>query len=112
LCESQEHSLTKVKEISELYSQPIEYPFFKKPENANANQLQYAKSAKEIVIDVGIFDPADKSHNFTQTWQVLLRYGKSNFFQEKDYIDALFHISHCDAKTTLIEFDKLNKSLR
>jgi len=83
LCESQEHSLTKVKEISELYSQPIEYPFFKKPENANANQLQYAKSAKEIVTAVGIFDPTDKSHNFTQTWQVLLRYCKSNYFKGK-----------------------------
>jgi len=32
--------------------------------------------------------------------------------KEKDYIDALFHISCGDAKTTLIEFDRLNKSLR
>ncbi len=112
LCESQELSLTKAKEISDLYLQPIEYPTFKKPYNANANQSNYTKSAKKIVTAVGILDPADKSHDFTQTWQVLLCYGKSNSFQEKDYIDALFHISRGDAKTTLIEFDRLNKTLR
>ncbi len=61
---------------------------------------------------VGTFDPSDKNHDFTQTWQVLLRYGKSNFFEEKDYIDALFHISRGDTKTILIEFDRLNKSLK
>jgi hypothetical protein len=73
LCDSQELSLTKAKEISELYSQPIKYPTFKKPDNTvNPNQLNFAKSAKEIVTAVGIFDPLDKSHDFTQTWQVLL----------------------------------------
>jgi hypothetical protein len=113
LCDSQELSLSKAKEISELYSQPIEYPTFTKPDkDLNPNQLNYAKSAKEIVTAVGTFDPSDKSHDFTQTWQVLLRYGKSNFFQEKDYIDALFHISRGDAKTILIEFDRLNKLLK
>jgi len=113
LCDSQELSLSKAKEISELYSQPIEYPTFLTPDDTvNKNQLNYAKSAKEIVTAVGIFDPSDKSHDFTQTWQVLLRYGRSNFFQEKDYIDALFHISRGDAKTILIEFDRLNKSLK
>ena len=100
LCDSQELSLSKAKEISELYSQPIEYPTFKKPDStANPNQLNYAKSAKEIVTAVGVFDPSDKSHGFTQTWQVLLRYGKSNFLTEKDYIDMLFHISRGEAKT-------------
>ncbi len=78
----------------------------------NANQLNYAKLAKEIVAAVVIFDPLDKSHDFMQTWQVLLCYGKSNYFQEKDKIDMLFHISRGDAKTILIEFDRLNKSLR
>jgi len=69
LCDSQELSLTKAKEISEFYSQPIEYPTFKKPDNTvNPNQLNYAKSAKEIVTAVGVFDPLDKSHNFKQTW--------------------------------------------
>ncbi len=106
LCDSQELSLTKAKEISELYSQPIEYPTFKKPDNTvNPNQLNYAKSAKEIVTAIGIFDPSDKSHDFMQTWQVLLCYGKLNFFTEKDYIDVLFHISRGDAKTILIELD-------
>jgi len=113
LCDSQELSLSKAKEISELYLQPIEYPTFKKPDNTiNPNQLNYAKLAKEIVTAVGIFDPSDKSHDFTQTWQVLLHYGKSNFFTKKDYIDALFHISRGDAKTILIEFDRLNKLLK
>jgi hypothetical protein len=42
----------------------------------------------------------------------LLRYGKSNFFEEKDYIDTLFHILRGDAKTILIEFNRLNKSLK
>ncbi len=64
------------------------------------------------VVAVGIFDPLDKNHDFIQTWQVLLRYRKSNFFREKDYIDALFHISRGDAKTILIEFTRLNKSLK
>jgi hypothetical protein len=113
LCDFQELSLSKAKEISELYSQPIEYPTFTKPEKAiNPSQVAYARSAKEIVTAIGVFDPADKNHDFTQTWQVLLRYGKSNFFEEKDYIDALFHISRGDAKTILIEFDRLNKSLK
>ncbi len=67
--------------------------------------LSYTRSAKEIVTAIGIFDPADKNDDFTQTWQVLLHYGKSNFFEEKDYIDALFHILRGDAKTILIEFD-------
>jgi len=75
-----------VKEISELCS----------------HQLNYAKSAKEIVTSVGIFDPSDKSHDFMQTWQVLLCYGKSNYFQEKDYIDVPFHILRRDVKTILI----------
>jgi hypothetical protein len=113
LCDFQELSLSKAKEISELYSQPIEYPTFLQPDNTvNQVQLNYARSAKEIVTAIGIFDPADKNHDFTQTWQVLLRYGKSNYFSEKDYIDALFHIWHGDAKTILIEFDRLNKSLK
>jgi hypothetical protein len=113
LCDSQELSLTKAKEISELYLQPIEYTTFTKADNTvSQNQLYYAKSAKEIVTAVGIFNPSDKSHNSTQTWQVLLHYGKSNFFTEKDYIDALFHISRRDTKTILIEFDQLNKSLK
>jgi hypothetical protein len=113
LCDSQEPSLSKAKEISEIYSQPIEYPTFRKPDaSVNQTQLSYARSAKEIVAAVGTFDPSDKNHDFTQTWQVLLRYGKSNFFEEKDYIDALFHISRGDAKTILIEFDRLSKSLR
>jgi hypothetical protein len=102
LCNSQELSLSKAKEISELYSQPIEYPTFLTPDDTvNKNQLNYAKLAKEIVTAVGIFDPSDKSHDFMQTWQVLLRYGRSNFFQEKDNIDALFHISRGDAKTRI-----------
>jgi len=113
LCDSQELSLTKAKEISELYLQPIEYTTFTKADNTvSQNQLYYAKSAKEIVTAVGIFNPSDKSHNSMQTWQVLLHYRKSNFFTEKDYIDALFHISRGDAKTILIEFDQLNKSLK
>ena len=113
LSKLKELSLTKAKEISELYSQPIEYPSFKQPDNiVNANQLNYAKLAKEIVAAVGIFNPSDKSCNFPQTWQVLLRYRKFNFLQEKDYIDELFHISIGDAKTILIKFDRLNKSLR
>jgi hypothetical protein len=113
LCDFQELSLSKAKEISELYSQPIEYPFFTKPDKAlNPSQKAYARSAKEIVTVIGVFDPADKNHDFTQTWQVLLRYGKSNFFEEKDNIDALFHIWRGDAKTILIEFDHLNKSLK
>jgi hypothetical protein len=67
LCYSQELSLSKAKEISKLYSQPIEYPTFKKANNTvSPNQLNYAKSAKEIVTAVGIFDPSDKSHDFTQ----------------------------------------------
>jgi hypothetical protein len=112
-CDSQELSLSKAKEISELYSQPIEYPTFLKPDGSvNQTQLNYARSAKEIVTAIGIFDPSDKSHNFTQTWQVLLCYGKSNFFSEKDYIDVLFHISSGDTKTILIEFDWLNKPLK
>jgi len=74
--------------------------------------LNYAKLAKEIVAAVSIFNPLDKSCNFAQTWQVLLRYGKFNFLQEKDYIHELFHISRGDAKTILIKFDRLNKSLR
>ncbi len=94
---SQELSLSKVKDISKLYSQPIEYPIFKKPDNSiNLNQLNYAKSAKEIVTAVGTFNPLDKNHNFMQTWLVLLHYGKSNFFTEKDYIDMLFHILRGD----------------
>jgi len=113
LCDSQELSLSKAKETSELYSQPVKYPTFKKPDNTiNPNQLNYAKSAKEIVTAVGIFEPSDKRHGFTQTWQVLLCYGKSNFLTEKDYIDMLFHISCGEAKTILIEFDQLNKPLK
>ncbi len=93
----QELSLSKAKKISELYSQPIEYPIFKKPDNAiNLNQLNYAKSAKEIVTAVGTFNPLDKNHDSTQTWQVLLHYGKSNFFMEKYNIDMLFHILRGD----------------
>jgi hypothetical protein len=77
----QELSLSKAKEISELYSQPIKYPIFKKPDNAICpNQLAYAKSTKEIVTAIGTFDPSDKNHDFTHTWQVLLCYRKSNFF--------------------------------
>jgi hypothetical protein len=34
LCDFQELSLSKAKEISELYSQPIEYPVFTKPDKA------------------------------------------------------------------------------
>jgi len=75
----------------EVIVEHLSHPTFKKPENAvNINQLQYAQSIKEIVTDVGTFYPADKSHDFTQTWQVLLRYRKSNYFLEKDYVDALF----------------------
>jgi hypothetical protein len=86
LCDFQELSLSKAKEISELYSQPIEYPTILQPDNTvNQAQLNYARSAKEIVTAIGIFDPSDKNHDFTQTWQVLLRYGKSNYFSEKDY---------------------------
>ena len=33
LCDSQELSLSKAKDTSELYSQPVEYPTFKKPDN-------------------------------------------------------------------------------
>jgi hypothetical protein len=62
----------------------LSHPTLKKPENAvNVTQLQYAKSAKEIVTAVGTFYPTDKSHDFTQTFQVLLRYRKSKYFLEK-----------------------------
>ena len=44
LCDLQELSLSKAKEISELYSQLIKYPVFRKPDNSvNPNQLTYAK---------------------------------------------------------------------
>ena len=91
LSKLKELSLTKAKEISELYSQPIGYPTIKQPDiTANVNQLIYDKSAKEIVAAVGISDPSDKSHDFTKTWQVLLHYRKSSFFQEKDYMTCFF----------------------
>jgi hypothetical protein len=91
LCDSQELSLSKAKEISELYSQPIEYPTFLKPDNTiSQNQLTYARSAKEIVTAIGIFDPSDKSHDFTQIWQVLLCCGKSNFSPKKITLMCFF----------------------
>ena len=78
----------KQKRFPSFYSQPIEYPIYKKPDNAiNLNQLNNAKSAKEIVTAIGTFNPLHKNHDFTQTW-----HQKSNFFTENDYIDKLFHI--------------------
>jgi hypothetical protein len=95
LCDSQELSLTKAKEISELYSQPIEYPTFKKPDNTvNPNQLNYAKSAKEIVTAVGVFDPLDKSHNFTQTWFCFIT--ESRIFSLKKTILTCFSTFHVE----------------
>ena len=77
----------------EVIVEHLSHPTFKKPENAvNINQLQYAQSTKEIVTAVSTFYPADKSHDFT-----LMRF---------------FTFSRGDAKTTLIEFERLNKSLR
>jgi hypothetical protein len=100
--------LQNARKVTKYYETPINKPAYP---TVHDQTINVRVNLKEIAIQTGFFDPADKTHDFKHIWQKLLKYGSRNDYQESHYMEALGSILKNEAYETFMEFEETGKSL-
>ena len=102
--------LAAAQRIVEYYKSPVNKPVYNQAP-ADYKKTFHRTSPKEITSLTGLFDPKNPSTDFSHVWSKLIGYGQANYFEEKEYIDALRYILQGDAYDTFLSFEQSKESL-
>jgi len=102
--------LAAAQKIVEYYKSSIQKPIIRNPP-PDYKKTFHRTSPKEITSLTGLFDPKNPNTDFSHVWSKLIGYGQSNYFEEREYFDALRYILQGDAYDTFLSFEQSNESL-
>jgi len=103
-------SVTQATKVANKYKTTFTKPTITKaPDTYQPNPQR--TSAREIISVTGKFDPRNDRSDFSQVWNKLTSYGKLNYFDETDYIQALMYVLEGDAYEALLSMSEDDHSL-
>jgi len=103
-------SVTQATKVANKYKTTFTKPTITKaPDTYQPNPQR--TSAREIISVTGKFDPRNDRSDFSQVWNKLTSYGKLNYFDENDYIQALMYVLEGDAYEALLSMSEDDQPL-